>query len=162
MTMVSREKTNNKETFKNPAISKTYYKINKVYLYIYILFSRVTVVLGYLPQEMIGTSLYEYVTEQELSDLARTHRGALVKPGPLLTRPYSFKTKDGNRVVLQSIFKPFKNPWTKDVECLVANNLLIRSAQNIMNHIPAMYNVCNDGKFNITFNNNSKTKFISG
>lgn len=107
-----------------------------------------TVALGYLPQELIGTSIYEYVNEEEIIELAQIHRGALVKTGPFLTKPYSFKKKDGNRVILQSIFKPFKNPWTKDVECLVANNLLIRSADDIMYQIPAMYNVCNDGEFN--------------
>ncbi|CAH0578353.1 unnamed protein product [Chrysodeixis includens] len=86
---------------------------------------RVTLALGFLPQELLGTSLYEYVSGPELGAVARTHKAALLRRDPLATPPYSFRKKDGSLVRIQTHFKPFKNPWTKDVECLVANNTLV-------------------------------------
>ncbi|XP_026742234.1 protein cycle isoform X4 [Trichoplusia ni] len=86
---------------------------------------RVTLALGFLPQELLGTSLYEYVSGPELGAVARTHKAALLRRDPLATPPYSFRKKDGALVRIQTHFKPFKNPWTKDVECLVANNTLV-------------------------------------
>nr|XP_049694961.1 protein cycle isoform X1 [Helicoverpa armigera] len=86
---------------------------------------RVTLALGFLPQELLGTSLYEYVSGPELGAVARTHKTALLRRDPLHTPPYSFRKKDGSLARLQTHFKPFKNPWTKDVECLVANNTIV-------------------------------------
>ncbi|KAI5644729.1 PAS domain-containing protein [Phthorimaea operculella] len=85
---------------------------------------RVTLALGFLPQELLGTSLYEYVRGPELAVIARTHKQALLNREPLQSPPYSFRRKDGTLVRIQTHFKPFKNPWTKDVECLVANNTI--------------------------------------
>ncbi|KAJ0183592.1 hypothetical protein K1T71_000015 [Dendrolimus kikuchii] len=93
---------------------------------------RVTLALGFLPQELLGSSLYEYVTGPELSAVARTHKAALLQKDALNTPPYSFKKKDGTYARIQTYFKPFRNPWTKDVECLVANNTVVTEA-----HIPA-------------------------
>ncbi|XP_049885832.1 protein cycle isoform X2 [Pectinophora gossypiella] len=86
---------------------------------------RVTLALGFLPQELLGTSLYEYVTGPELGAVARTHKQALLRRDALHTPSYSFRRKDGNYARIQTHFKPFKNPWTKDVECLVANNTIV-------------------------------------
>ncbi|XP_039763204.1 protein cycle isoform X2 [Pararge aegeria] len=86
---------------------------------------RVTLVLGYLPQELLGTSLYEHVSAPELGAVAKTHKTALLQRNPLKTPPYSFKKKDGTYVRIQTHFKPFNNPWTKDVECLIANNTVV-------------------------------------
>ncbi|XP_013162323.1 PREDICTED: protein cycle isoform X3 [Papilio xuthus] len=86
---------------------------------------RVTLALGFLPQELLGTSLYEYVSAPELGAVARTHKTALLRREPAHTPPYSFRRKDGSLARITTHFKPFKNPWTKDVECLVANNTLV-------------------------------------
>lgn len=69
---------------------------------------RVTLALGFLPQELLGTSLYEYVSGPELGAVARTHKAALLRRDPLATPPYSFRKKDGELVRIQTHFKPFK------------------------------------------------------
>ncbi|CAG4984564.1 unnamed protein product [Parnassius apollo] len=86
---------------------------------------RVTLALGFLPQELLGTSLYEYVSAPELSEVARTHKAALLRQDSMHTPPYSFRRKDGTLARITTHFKPFRNPWTKDVECLVANNTVV-------------------------------------
>ncbi|KAH9630384.1 hypothetical protein HF086_004517 [Spodoptera exigua] len=70
---------------------------------------RVTLALGFLPQELLGTSLYEYVSGPELSAVARTHKTSLLRRDPLQTPPYSFRKKDGTFARLQTHFKPFKS-----------------------------------------------------
>ncbi|XP_026500646.2 protein cycle isoform X1 [Vanessa tameamea] len=90
---------------------------------------RVTLALGFLPQELLGTSLYEYISAAELGAVARTHKSALLRRDALRTPPYCFRRKDGTYARIQTHFKPFRNPWTKDVECLVANNTLVTDEQ---------------------------------
>ncbi|KAI8430477.1 hypothetical protein MSG28_000737 [Choristoneura fumiferana] len=80
--------------------------------------------------ELLGTSLYEYVSAPELGAVARTHKAALLDRLALHTPPYAFRRKDGTRARLQTHFKPFKNPWTKEVECLVANNTILSDSDD--------------------------------
>ncbi|XP_048488644.1 protein cycle isoform X4 [Plutella xylostella] len=86
---------------------------------------RVTLALGFLPQELVGTSLYEYVGAGAVGAVARTHRAALQRLAPLSSPPYAFRRKDGSLATISTTFKPFRNPWTKDIECLVANNSVV-------------------------------------
>lgn len=74
----------------------------------YTTYSRVTLALGFLPQELLGTSLYEYVSGPELGAVASTHKQALARREPLHTPPYAFKRKDGTTVTIQTHFKPFR------------------------------------------------------
>lgn len=83
-----------------------------------------TLVLGFLPQELLGTSMYEYYQHDDVSHMAEAHRKALMH-GKITTPIYRFKTKDKGFVRLQSEWKSFKNPWTKDVEYLIAKNSVI-------------------------------------
>ncbi|KAM3968784.1 LOW QUALITY PROTEIN: basic helix-loop-helix ARNT-like protein cyc [Aphomia sociella] len=105
---------------------------------------RVTLAVGFLPQELLGTSLYEYVSGPELGAVARTHKTALLQRNALHTPPYSFRRKDGTLARIQTHFKPFRNPWTKDVECLVANNTTLTEAHEPVNHEEAhsSYDMC--------------------
>jgi aryl hydrocarbon receptor nuclear translocator-like protein 1 len=69
---------------------------------------RVTIALGFLPQELLGTSLYEYVGGMEVSAVARTHKTALLRRVPLHTPTYAHRRKDGSYIRIQTHFKPFR------------------------------------------------------
>ncbi|XP_047524460.1 protein cycle isoform X2 [Pieris napi] len=86
---------------------------------------RVTQALGFLPQELLGSSVYEYVSPGELGIVARAHKAALLRRSSARSAVYSFRRKDGLYASLITHFKPFRNPWTKDVENLVANNTVL-------------------------------------
>ncbi|XP_046997855.1 protein cycle isoform X2 [Schistocerca americana] len=88
---------------------------------------RATLVLGFLPQELHGTSMYEYYHHEDIAHLAESHKIALQGPEKVTTQVYRFKSKEGSFIKLQSEWKSFKNPWTKDVEYLVAKNSVILS-----------------------------------
>ncbi|CDQ70847.1 unnamed protein product [Oncorhynchus mykiss] len=84
-----------------------------------------TTVLGYLPQELLGTSCYEYFHQDDLQHLAETHRKVLRSKEKIETSCYKFKTKLGFFVMLQSQWFSFINPWTKEVEFIVSTNQVL-------------------------------------
>ncbi|XP_020311381.1 aryl hydrocarbon receptor nuclear translocator-like protein 2 isoform X1 [Oncorhynchus kisutch] len=88
---------------------------------------RATTVLGYLPQELLGTSCYEYFHQDDLPHLAERHRKVLRSKEKIETHCYKFKTKHGSFVTLQSRMFSFINPWTKEVEYIVSTNTVMSS-----------------------------------
>lgn len=86
---------------------------------------RATTILGYLPQELLGTSCYEYFHQDDLLHLAERHRKVLRSKEKIETNCYKFKTKHGSFVTLQSQWFSFVNPWTKEVEYIVSTNTVI-------------------------------------
>ncbi|XP_029969237.1 aryl hydrocarbon receptor nuclear translocator-like protein 2 [Salarias fasciatus] len=84
-----------------------------------------TPIIGYLPQEVLGTSCYEYFHQDDLQHLAEKHRQALHTKEKVETQSYKFKTKHGSYVHLQSQWSSFTNPWTKEVEFIVSSNRVV-------------------------------------
>ncbi|XP_008556124.1 basic helix-loop-helix ARNT-like protein 1 isoform X1 [Microplitis demolitor] len=83
---------------------------------------RATIVLGFLPQELLGTSMYEYYHHDDIPHLAESHKAALKSSERVTTQVYRFKAKGASIVRLQSEWRSFENPWTKDIEYLIAKN----------------------------------------
>ncbi|XP_045027521.1 aryl hydrocarbon receptor nuclear translocator-like protein 1 isoform X4 [Daphnia magna] len=86
---------------------------------------RATLLLGLLPQELLGTSMYEYYHADDIVALTEVHKSALQATESVTTAIYRFRVKEGTFVRLQSRWKSFRNPWTKDIEFLVAKNAYI-------------------------------------
>ncbi|KAM7366908.1 hypothetical protein PAMP_014844 [Pampus punctatissimus] len=84
-----------------------------------------TTIIGYLPQEVLGTSCYEYFHQDDLQHLAEKHRQVLRTKEKIETQCYKFKAKYGSYVSLQSQWFTFTNPWTKEVEFIVSLNRVI-------------------------------------
>ncbi|KAK3101699.1 hypothetical protein FSP39_005636 [Pinctada imbricata] len=84
-----------------------------------------TVLLGYLPQELLGTSVYEFYHQEDIQEMAEIHRKVLRTKEKLKTNVYRFKSKDGSFMHLRSVCFSFKNPWTKDVEYVVSRNTVV-------------------------------------
>nr|CAD7401740.1 unnamed protein product [Timema cristinae] len=93
---------------------------------------RATLVLGFLPQELIGTSMYEYYQHEDIPHLAKSHKTVLQSPQKTTTQVYRFRSKEGCYIRLQSEWKSFRNPWTKDVEYLVAKNSLVLTESKVV------------------------------
>lgn len=84
-----------------------------------------TTIIGYLPQELLGTSCYEYFHQDDLKHLAEKHREVLRSKEKIETQCYKFKTKYGPYVSLQSKWFSFTNPWTKEIEFIVSLNRVV-------------------------------------
>lgn len=81
--------------------------------------------MGFLPQEILGTSIYDYCLYEDIAILSESHNGALQTAGKVTTPIYRFWAKHNNLVRIQSEWKTFKNPWTKEIEFLAAKNYVI-------------------------------------
>lgn len=86
---------------------------------------RATLILGFLPQELLGTSMYEYYHHEDINSIAEYHKIALQNSEQITTKIYRFRTKDGGFVRIQSEWKSFKNPWTKEIDYFISKNCLI-------------------------------------
>ncbi|XP_040291659.1 aryl hydrocarbon receptor nuclear translocator-like protein 2 isoform X1 [Bufo bufo] len=86
---------------------------------------RATAILGYLPQELLGTSCYEYFHPDDHSHLTEQHKTVLQSKEKILTNPYKFKAKHGSFIILQSQWFSFINPWTKELEYIVSINTVV-------------------------------------
>uniref|UniRef100_A0A8C5PXF5 Basic helix-loop-helix ARNT like 1 n=1 Tax=Leptobrachium leishanense TaxID=445787 RepID=A0A8C5PXF5_9ANUR len=63
---------------------------------------RATAILGYLPQELLGTSCYEYFHQDDIGNLAECHKQVLQMREKITTDCYKFKIKDGSFITLKS------------------------------------------------------------
>ncbi|XP_055315404.1 basic helix-loop-helix ARNT-like protein 1 isoform X3 [Sitodiplosis mosellana] len=86
---------------------------------------RATLVLGFLPQELLGTSMYEYYKYEDIPALAEAHKNTLQSTEKVVTSVYRFRTKRNDFVSLRSVWKTFKNPWTKEIESMMAKNSVL-------------------------------------
>ncbi|GIY28338.1 aryl hydrocarbon receptor nuclear translocator-like protein 1 [Caerostris darwini] len=86
---------------------------------------RAFLMLGYLPQELQGTSCYEYFHQDDIMQLAEFHRQVLQSQERLASPAYRFRRKTGNFAFLSSKWKTFRNPWTKELEYIISVNTLV-------------------------------------
>lgn len=71
--------------------------------------------------------MYEYFNQKDIASLAESHKVALQSTDTVTTTVYGLRTKFNGFINVQSEWKSFKNPWTKDVEFLIAKNNVILS-----------------------------------
>ncbi|XP_027225242.1 protein cycle isoform X5 [Penaeus vannamei] len=93
---------------------------------------KASLLLGWLPQELLGSSMYEYFHQDDIPFLAETHRATLQSTESCSTQVYRFRTKEGSFVRLQSSWRTFKNPWTKEIEYIISKNSVVTSEAGLV------------------------------
>lgn len=86
---------------------------------------RATLLMGFLPQELLTTNMYEYFHHDDIPALAEAHKSALQGLEKVRTCVYRMRAKDGSFIRVQSEWRGFRNPWTKDVEYMIAKNCVV-------------------------------------
>ncbi|XP_070541881.1 aryl hydrocarbon receptor nuclear translocator 2-like isoform X2 [Ptychodera flava] len=90
---------------------------------------RVTGVLGYQPQELLGKSCFDYYHPEDMSHLKDSFQQVLKLKGQVLSVMYRFQAKNRDWVWLRTSCFSFQNPYTDEVEYIVCTNTSVKNLQ---------------------------------
>ncbi|VFV41252.1 period circadian protein homolog 3 [Lynx pardinus] len=93
---------------------------------------RAVSLLGYLPQDLLGTSILAYVHPEDRSLMVAIHQKVLKYAGhpPFEHSPIRFRTQNGDYVILDSSWSSFVNPWSQKVSFIIGRHKVTRSPLN--------------------------------
>ncbi|XP_047580701.1 period circadian protein homolog 3 isoform X4 [Lutra lutra] len=85
---------------------------------------RAVPLLGYLPQDLMGTSVLAYLHPEDRSLMLAIHQKVLKYAGhpPFEHSPIRFCTQNGDYVILDSSWSSFVNPWSRKVSFIIGRH----------------------------------------
>ncbi|XP_039241605.1 period circadian protein homolog 3 isoform X4 [Pipra filicauda] len=85
---------------------------------------RAVPLLGYLPQDLIGTSILMYLHPEDRPLMITVHRKILKFAGqpPFEHLPIRFCTQNGDYVILDTSWSSFVNPWSRKVVFIIGRH----------------------------------------
>lgn len=95
---------------------------------------RSTAITGFLPQELIGSSAYEFFHQDDLNFIAVSHKRSL-QGEKHTTEPYRFRCKGDHFVPLRTTSRTFRNPWTNELEFIFCVNRVVKDLESL--NLPA-------------------------
>uniref|UniRef100_A0A0B7B241 Aryl hydrocarbon receptor nuclear translocator n=1 Tax=Arion vulgaris TaxID=1028688 RepID=A0A0B7B241_9EUPU len=90
---------------------------------------RVTPVLGYQPQELLGKLAFEFYHPEDQTHMKETFEQVLKLKGQVMSIMYRFRASNRDWVWLRTSSFSFQNPYTDEVEYIVCTNTLVKSSQ---------------------------------
>ncbi|XP_072210398.1 period circadian protein homolog 3 isoform X1 [Excalfactoria chinensis] len=93
---------------------------------------RAVPLLGYLPQDLIGTSILMYLHPEDRPLMITIHRKILKLAGqpPFEYLPIRFCTQNGDYVILDTSWSSFVNPWSRKVAFIIGRHKVRTSPLN--------------------------------
>ncbi|NXD87358.1 PER3 protein, partial [Halcyon senegalensis] len=93
---------------------------------------RAVPLLGYLPQDLIGTSILMYLHPEDRPLMIAVHRKILKFAGqpPFEHLPIRFCTQNGDYVILDTSWSSFVNPWSRKVVFIIGRHKVRTSPLN--------------------------------
>ncbi|XP_018405057.1 PREDICTED: period circadian protein isoform X2 [Cyphomyrmex costatus] len=82
---------------------------------------------GYLPQDMVGRSLFDFYHPEDLPFIKDIYETVIKLEGSSFrSKPYRFAVQNGGCVVLETEWSSFINPWTKKLEFVVGQHRVLK------------------------------------
>ncbi|XP_053970561.1 period circadian protein isoform X2 [Hylaeus volcanicus] len=82
---------------------------------------------GYLPQDMVGRSLFDFYHPEDLPFIKDIYETVIRLEGASFrSKPYRFGVQNGGYVVLETEWSSFINPWTKKLEFVVGQHRVLK------------------------------------
>ncbi|KFP89925.1 Period circadian protein 3, partial [Apaloderma vittatum] len=93
---------------------------------------RAVPLLGYLPQDLIGTSILMYLHPEDRPLMIAVHRKILKFAGqpPFEHLPIRFCTQNGDYIILDTSWSSFVNPWSRKVAFIIGRHKVRTSPLN--------------------------------
>ncbi|RWS28457.1 period circadian protein-like protein [Leptotrombidium deliense] len=87
--------------------------------------------LGYLPQDLIGYSVFDFYKCEDFDLLREVYETLTCENSRLFrSNPYSFKAFNGDFVTLETDWSCFTNPWSKKIEFVVGQHRVLSGPSN--------------------------------
>ncbi|KAK7485793.1 hypothetical protein BaRGS_00022974, partial [Batillaria attramentaria] len=87
--------------------------------------------LGFLPQDIIGTSIFDYYHPDDLQQLLDIYKKVMHSMGqPFRSGSLRIKTCNGTYVKVQTEWSSFTNPWDHKLEFIIAQHTIIKPPEN--------------------------------
>ncbi|XP_005690798.2 PREDICTED: period circadian protein homolog 3 [Capra hircus] len=104
--------------------------------------------LGYLPQDLIGTSILAYLHPEDRPLMLAVHQKVLKYAGhpPFEHLPIRFCCQNGDYVILDSSWSSFVNPWSRQVSFIIGRHIVRTSPPNKDVFATRVKKVSNDDK----------------
>jgi len=83
---------------------------------------RVTGILGYQPQELLGKTCFDFMHQEDQSHMKDSFEQVLKLKGQVMNVMYRFRSKDMSYVWLRTSAFAFINPYSNEVEYIVCTN----------------------------------------
>ncbi|XP_022163847.1 period circadian protein isoform X2 [Myzus persicae] len=91
----------------------------------------ITSYFGYLPQNFIGRSIFDYYCIEDLTTIKEIHANMIkAKSITLKGNPYRFKCQNGDFALVQTEWSTFVNPWSGRVEFVIGKHKIIQGPIN--------------------------------
>lgn len=93
---------------------------------------RAVPLLGYLPQDLVGTSILTYLHPEDRALMVAVHQKVLKYAGhpPFEHTPVRFCAQNGDYVILDSSWSSFVNPWSRKVSFIMGRHKVRTSPLN--------------------------------
>ncbi|KAM5248732.1 period circadian protein homolog 3 [Ctenodactylus gundi] len=93
---------------------------------------RAVPLLGYLPQDLIGTSILRYLHPEDRPLMVAIHQKVLKYAGhpPFEHSPVRFCAQNGDYIILDSSWSSFVNPWSRKVSFIIGRHKVRTSPLN--------------------------------
>lgn len=93
---------------------------------------RAVPLLGYLPQDLVGTSILTYLHPEDRALMVAVHQKVLKYVGhpPFEHAPVRFCAQNGDYVILDSSWSSFVNPWSRKVSFIMGRHKVRTSPLN--------------------------------
>ncbi|XP_048515476.1 period circadian protein isoform X2 [Athalia rosae] len=82
---------------------------------------------GYLPQDMVGRSLFEFYHPEDLPFIKDIYETVVKLQGTSFrSKPYRFAVQNGGYVVLETEWSSFVNPWSRKLEFVIGHHRVLK------------------------------------
>ncbi|XP_034940771.1 period circadian protein isoform X3 [Chelonus insularis] len=86
---------------------------------------------GYLPQDMVGRSLFDFYHPEDLPFIKDIYETVVRLDGSSFrSKPYRFAVRNGGYVVLETEWSSYINPWERKLEFVVGHHRVLQGPVN--------------------------------
>ncbi|XP_064610602.1 period circadian protein-like isoform X2 [Liolophura sinensis] len=87
--------------------------------------------LGYLPQEFIGSSVFDHYHPDDLPELYHIYHTVVCnEEKPYKSKPFRLRVKNGDFIVVETEWSAMINKWSREIEFVVGQHTIIRGPNN--------------------------------